>query len=167
MKTFLTIFLLTVSLWCSPVFAEFCNVDFENGATACTFKTDYTSKNSRIAVTYTPQGWAMTVTVVLGEFVMFEGDAKAHTKDGEMYNLEYVSTSRDMAPRRLVKEMPVYLVSEAFLRELGSAKGKVMFLLSAEDPKEVEVKFSSGLFEDIDAFIEETKTVLADQFKDG
>ena len=109
----------------------------------------------------------MTVTVVLKEFAMFEGDAKAHTKDGEMYNLEYVSTRRDMAPRRLVKEMPVYHVSEAFLHELGSAKGKVIFLLSAEDPKEVEVKFSSGLFDDIDAFIAETKSVHADQFKDG
>ena len=109
----------------------------------------------------------MTVTVTLKEFAMIEGDAKAQTKDGEMYNLEYVSTRRDMAPRRLVKEMPVYLVSEAFLHEMGSAKGKVIFLLSAEDPKEVEVKFSSGLFDDIDAFIAETKTVLADQFKDG
>lgn len=109
----------------------------------------------------------MTVTVTLEEFAMIEGNAKTHTKDGEMFNLEYVSTRRDVAPRRKVKEMPVYLVSEAFLHELGNAKGKVIFLLSAEDPKEVEVKFSSGLFDDIDAFIAETKTVLADQFKDG
>ena len=167
MKTFLTLILLAVSLWSSPVFAQFCNVSSESGETSCTFKTDYTSKNARIAVTYTPQGWAMTVTVTLKEFAMIEGDAKVQTKGGEMYNLEYVSTRRDMAPRRLVKEMPVYHVSEAFLHELGSAKGKVIFLLSAEKPKEVEVKFSSGLFDDIDAFIVEAKTVLADQFKGG
>jgi hypothetical protein len=30
----------------------------------------------------------------------------------------------------------------------------------------VEVKFTSGMFDDMDAFIAETKTVLADQFKD-
>ena len=167
MKTFLTLILLVVFLWCSPVFAEFCNVSSESDATSCTFKTDYSKKNSRIAVTYTPQGWAMTVTVTLKEFAMIEGDAKVQIKDSEMHNLEYVSTRRDMAPRGKVKEMPVYLVSEAFLHELGSAKGKVIFLLSAEDPKEMEVKFSSGLFDDIDAFIAETKTVLADQFKDG
>ena len=167
MKTFLTLVLLTVFLWCSPVFAEFCNVSSESDATSCTFKTDYFSKDRRITVTYTPQGWAMTVTVTFDEFAMIEGDAKAQTKDGEMYNLEYVSTRRDIAPRRTVKEMPVYLVSEAFLHEMGSAKGKVAFLLSAEDPKEVEVKVSSGKFDDIEAFIAETKVVLADEFEGG
>jgi len=167
MKTFLTLILLAVFLWCSPVVAEYCNLSSEGDATSCIFKTDYTSRAARIAITYTPQGWAMTVTVVLKEFAMIEGDAKVQTKDGEMYNLEYVSTRRDVAPRRLVKEMPVYIVSEALLQELGIAKGKVIFLLSAEDPKEVEVKFSSRLFDDIDAFIAETKSVPADQFKDG
>ena len=109
----------------------------------------------------------MTVTVTLKEFAMIEGDSKVQTKNGEIYSLEYISTRRDMAPKRRVKEMPVYLVSESFLHELGTAKGKVLFFLSAEDPKEVEVKFSSGQFDDMDAFIAETKTVLADQFKDG
>ena len=165
MKTFLTLIVLAVFLWSAPVFAEFCGVSSESGATSCTFKTDYSSKQARIAVTYTPQGWAMTVTVTLKEFAMIEGDSKVQTKNGEMYSIEYVSTRRDLAPKRKVKEMPVYLVSEASLHELGTAKGKLLFLLSAEDPKEVEVKFSSGVFEDIDAFIAETKTVLGDQFK--
>ena len=38
----------------------------------------------------------MTVTVTRKEFAMIEGDAKVQTKDGEVYNLEYVSTRRDM-----------------------------------------------------------------------
>ena len=167
MKTLLTLILLAIFFWYSPVFAEFCNVGSESGATSCTYKSDYSSKDARIAVTHTPQGWAMTVTVTLDEFAMIEGDAKVQTKGGEMYNIEYVSTRRDIAPRRTVREMPVYLVSEAYLHELGNAKGKVTFLLSAEDPKEVEVKFSSGLFDDIDAFIAETKSIPAEQFKDG
>lgn len=167
MKTFLTLVLLTVSLWCSPVFAEFCKVSTESGATSCTFKTDYFSKGTRIAVTYTPQGWTMTVTVTRDEFAMIEGDATAQTKDGEVYKLEYVTTRRDVVPRRKVKEEPVYLVSEAFLLEMGSAKGKVVFLLSAEDPEEVEVKVSSGKFDDIEVFIAETKVVLADEFEGG
>jgi len=167
MKTFLTLIVLAVIPWSSPVFAEFCDVNSESAAMSCTFKTDYTPKDARIAVTHTQQGWTMTVTVTLKEFAMIEGDSKVETKNGDMYSLEYVSTQRDMAPKRKVKEMPVYRVSEAFLHELGSAKGKVLFFLSAEDPKEVEVKFSSGQFDDLDAFITETKTVLADQFKDG
>ena len=167
MKTFLTLIVLAVFLWSAPVFAEFCGVSSESAATSCTFKTDYSSKQARISVSYTPQGWAMTVTVTLKEFAMIEGDSKVQTKNGEIYSLEYISTRRDMAPKRRVKEMPVYLVSESFLHELGTAKGKVLFFLSAEDPKEVEVKFSSGQFDDMDAFIAETKTVLADQFKDG
>jgi len=167
MKTFLTQIVLAAFLWSSPTFAEFCDVTSESATTTCTFKTDYTPKDARIAVTYTPQGWAMTVTVTLKEFAMIEGDSKVQTKNGDMYDLEYVSTRRDMAPKRKVKEMPVYLVSEAYLHELGNAKGKVLFFLSAEEPKEVEVKFSSGDFDDMDAFIAETKTVLADQFKDG
>ena len=109
----------------------------------------------------------MTVTVTFDDFAMIEGDATAQTKDGEVYKLEYVSTRRDVVPRRKVKEEPVYLVSEAFLHEIGSAKGKVKFLLSAEDPKEVVVKVSSGKLDDMDAFIAETKIVLADQFEDG
>jgi hypothetical protein len=167
MKTFLTLVLLAVFLWCSPVLAEFCNAGSESGATSCVFRTGDSSKDKRIVVTYTPQGWALTVTVTLDEFAMIEGDAKAQTKDGEMYNLEYVTTRRDVGYRREVKEMPVFLVSEAFLHELGSGKGKVTFLLSADNPKEVEVKFSSGKFDDIGAFIAETKIVLADQFEDG
>lgn len=167
MKTFFTLIVLTVFFWCSPVLAEFCGLSSESAVMSCTFKTDYTAKDARIAVTYTPQGWAMTVTVTLKEFAMIEGDSKVQIKNGDVYSLEYVSTKRDMAPRRKVKEMPVYLVTEEFLHELGSIKGKILFLLSAEDPKEMEVKFSSGQFDDIDAFIAETKTVLADQFKDG
>ena len=109
MKTFLALIVLAVFLWCSPVYAEFCGVSSESGATSCIFKTDYSSKQARIAVTYTQQGWAMTVTLIRKEFAMIEGDSKAKTKNGEMYNLEYVSTSRDMAPKRQWKEMPVTL----------------------------------------------------------
>ena len=167
MKTFLTLIVLAVFLWCSPVYAEFCAPDSENGETKCTFNTSYTAKDTRVSVTYTPLGWALTVTVVVKkEFAFIEGDSKAKTKNGEMYDLEYVSTSRDMAPRRKLKEMPVYIVSEAFLHEIGSDNGKVQFWLTAEDPKEMEVKFSSGMFEDMDAFIAETKTVLGDQYKE-
>ena len=166
MKTFLTLIVLAVFLWCSPVFAEFCGVSSESGATECTFKTNYTAKDTRISVTYTPQGWAMTVTVIVKkEFAFIEGDSKAKIKNGEMYDLEYVSTSRDMAPRRKLKEMPVYIVSEAFLHELGSDQGKALFWLTTEGPKELELKFSSGMFEDMDAFIAETKAVIGDQFK--
>jgi len=165
MKSFWTLILLAAFLWCSPVFAEYCGLSHESGRTECKFRTDSGSKDSSIVVSHNEQGWTMTVTVILKEFVMIEGDAKLMTKDGEIHDLEYVSTRRDVAPRRKWKESPVYLVSEALLRELGSTKGKLLFMLASEDPKDMEVKFSSGTFEDIDVFIAEAKTVLADQFK--
>jgi len=166
MKTFWTLLVLAIFLWCSPVFAEYCGLSHESGRTECKFRTDPGSKDSSIVVSHNEQGWTMTVTVILKEFVMIEGNAKLMTKDGEIHDLEYLSTRRDVAPRRKWKESPVYLVNEALLRELGSTKGKLLFLLASEDPEDLEVKFSSGTFEDIDPFITETKSVLSHQFED-
>ena len=167
MKTSRSFLSLAVFLCCSPAFAEYCAISSETAAMACTFSTGFTQKDAQIDLSYTERGWTMTVTVIQKKvFAMIEGDSKAQIKNGETYNLEYVSTRRDMVPRRKLKEAPVYIVSEAFLHELGSTKGKVTFWLSAEDPKEMKVVFSSKLFKDIDAYIAETKTVLADRFQE-
>jgi hypothetical protein len=97
---------------------------------------------------------------------MIEGDAKVKTKNGEMQSIEYISTRRDMTGGRLM-EAAVYLVSEPLLHELGNAKGKVRFYLAATDAKkDVEVEVAASNFEDIDAYISETKTLLSDLFKD-
>ena len=169
MKTFWTLIILTISLWCSPVFAEYCGVSSIDRDTSCIFKTERTNKDAQIIVSYTQQGWSMKVAVFFKkEFPMIEGDSKVQIKNGETHDIEYVSTRRDITlnrGRRMMEES-AYLVSEALLHELSNAKGKVKFLLSAEESKEVEVEFSASLFEDLDAYIAETKMVLSELFED-
>ena len=106
------------------------------------------------------------VAVFIEEFAMLEGDSKVKTKNGEMYSLKYVTIRRDMTPSGKVMEAPVYIASEELLHELSSAKGKVRFWLSGEKPKEVEVEFAASLFEDLDAYVAETRMVLSELFED-
>ncbi len=108
----------------------------------------------------------MMVAVFRKEFAMIEGDSRVEIKKGPTHNLEYVSTRRDMTPGGRVMEAPVYMVTEALLHDLGSAKGKTRFWLAADKPKEVEVEVAASLFEDIEAYIAETKTVLAVLFEE-
>ena len=166
MKTFWTLILLATALVSSPAMAEFCTVSSEGNSTSCVFKTERTPKNAQVVVSYTQQGWSMMVAVFLEEFAMVEGDSKVKTKKGEMYSLEYVTTRRDMTPAGKVMEAPVYLASEELLHELSNAKGKVRFWLSAEKPKEVEAEFAASLFEDLDAYVAETRMVLSALFED-
>jgi hypothetical protein len=166
MKPFWTLILLAIFLWSSPVSAEYCTVSAEGKSTSCVFKTKRTPKDAQVVVSYTQQGWSMMVAVFLKEFAMIEGDSKVKTKNGEMYSLEYVTIHRDMTPSGKVMEAPVYIASEELLHELSSAKGKVRFWLSGEKPKEVEVEFAASLFEDLDAYVAETRMVLSNLFED-
>ncbi len=166
MKAFWTLFSVAVLLWCSPAAAEFCTVKPDRTETSCIFKTERTPKDSQVVISYTQQGWSMMVAVFLKEFAIVEGDSRVEIKKGPTHTIEYVSTRRDMTPRGRVMEAPVYMVTEELLHDLGSAKGKVRFWLSADKPKEVEVEVAASLFEDIEAYIAETKTVLAVLFEE-
>jgi hypothetical protein len=166
MKTFWTLILLAIFLWSSPVTAEYCTVSSGGNSTKCIFKTKSTPKNAQIVISYTQQGWSMMVAVFLEEFAMIEGDAKVETKKDEMYSLEFVTIRRDMTHSGKVMEAPIYLASEELLHELSNAKGKVRFWLSAENPKEVEVEFAASLFEDLDAYVAETRMMLSELFED-
>jgi len=166
MKAFWILISTAVFLWCSPAYAEYCTVKSDGGGTSCIFATKRTPKDTQVVISYTKQGWSMMVAVFLKEFAIIEGDARVEIKKGPTHTLEYVSTRRDMTPRGRVMEAPVYMVSEALLHDLGSAKGKTRFWLAADKPKEVEVEVAASLFEDIEAYIAETKTVLAELFKE-
>lgn len=167
MKTIWTLILLALFFWSSPVLAEFCTVDSENSSTSCIFKTKRAPKDTQVIVSYTQQGWSMMVAVFFKkDFAMIEGDSRVTLKGGETFDIKYVSTRRDLTYDRRMMEAPVYIVGEDLLHALSSAKGKVRFWLTAEKPKEVEVEVSSGLFEDLDAYVAETRTVLSDLFED-
>jgi len=165
-KVFWTILFLAAINWATPVFATYCKVDTADDKTTCIYKADRIPKNTQIIISYTQQGWSMMIVVFLDDFAMIEGDAKVETKDGEAYTLRYVSTRRDMTHGKMM-EAALYMVDESVLRELGQAKGKVHFYLANTDAKEdVDVKVAASNFEDIDAYIAETKTVLASLFKE-
>lgn len=166
MKAFWTLISVAVLFWCSPAAAEFCTVKSDGTETSCIFKTKRTPKDAQVVISYTQQGWSMMVAVFLKEFAMVEGDSRVEIKKGPTHTMEYVSTRRDMTPRGRVMEAPVYMVTEALLHDLGSAKGKVRFWLSADKPKELEVEVAASLFEDIEAYIAETKMVLAALFEE-
>lgn len=166
MKPFWIVISVAILFWCSPAAAEYCTVKSAGNETSCIFKTKRNPKDSQIIISYTQQGWSMMIAVFLKEFAMIEGDSRVEIKKGPTHGIEYVSTRRDMTPGGRMMEAPVYLVSESLLHDLANAKGKTRFWLSAEKPREVEVEIAASLFSDIEAYIAETKTVLAALFEE-
>ena len=165
MKSFWITIPLALLLWTSTAFAEYCKVSPEGDKTSCIYKVTRIPHNSQIIINYTQQGWSMMIVVFRDEFAIIEGDARVETKDGGEYTIKYVSTSRDMVSGKMM-EAALYLVDEALLHELSNASGKVRFFLAADEVKKgVEVEVAASQFDDIDAFITETKTVLAVLFE--
>lgn len=162
MKTFLTLTLSVLLLWCPEIFAKYCTIGAEGESTTCVYTTKRTPKNSQVVISYTKQGWSMMIAVFLDEFAMIEGEAIARTKKGEEHKLEYVTIRRDMLHTGKVMEAPIYLVSEELLHDLSSAKGKVRFWLAALDTKDVEVEVAASLFSRIDDYIAETKSTMGE-----
>ena len=167
MKTLWVLITASIYLWSASALAEYCTVKPEDNSTSCVFTTKRNPKDAQIIVSYTKQGWSMMIAVFLKEFAMLDGDSTAKTKNGETHTLKFATIRRDMTINRRMMEAPVYLVDEALLHDMANAKGKVRFWLTAEKPKdEVEVEFSSGLFEGLDDYVAETKMVLGDLFED-
>lgn len=166
MKAIWTVLLLAVIAWSAPASATYCKVEAGDNKTSCIYKTERVSKGAQIVISYTQQGFSMTIVVLLKEFAIIEGDAKVQTKHGEPHTLKYVSTRRDMTRGRMM-EAAQYLVDEKVLQELGQAKGKIHFYLANTDAKEdVDVEVAASSFEDIGAYIAETKMVMGDLVKE-
>ena len=147
-------------IWTAPASATYCEVDTADNKTSCIFKADRIPKGTQIVISYTRQGFSMLIAVFLDEFAIIEGDAKVQTKHGEPHTIKHVSTRRDMTHGKMM-EAALYLVDEAVLQELGQAKGKIHFYLANTDAKEdVDVEVAASNFEDIGAYIAETKAVL-------
>lgn len=166
MKTIWTIILVVMFLWCSPASAEYCKFKSDSNIRSCTYKIDRIQHNTQIIISYTNHGWSMMIAVFLDEFAMIEGDATVKPGKGtEIQSIEHITTRRDMTPEGLMMEAPFYKVSEELLHDLGKAKGKVRFWLTASLLKDEEVEVAAGLFSDIEAYIAETKTVLGALFE--
>jgi len=165
-KAIWTVLFLAATIWSAPASATYCKLDAADNKTSCIYKADRIPKNTQIIISYTRQGFTMMIVVFQKEFAMIEGDSTVQTKHGEPHMLKYVSTRRDMT-HGMMMEAALYLIDESVLQELGHAKGKIHFLLANTDAKEdVDVEVASSNFEDIDAYIAETKAVLGDLFKE-
>ena len=165
MKSFWITILLALAFWSSTAFAEYCKVSPENSKTSCIYKINRIPRNTQIILSYTQQGWSMMIVVFRDEFAIIDGDARVATKDGEEYTIQHVSTRRDMVSGKMM-EAALYMVSEQLLHDLAGAKGKVRFYLAADEVKKgVEVEVAASPFEDLEAYIAETKTMLAELFE--
>lgn len=165
-KAIWTILLLASIAWSVPASASFCKVDGADNQTSCIYRADRIPKGTQIIISYTRQGFSMMIAVFLDEFAIIEGDSRVQTKHGEPRTIKHVSTRRDMVQGKMM-EAALYLVDEAVLQELGQAKGKIHFYLANTDAKkDVDVEVAASNFEDIDAYIAETKSVLSDLFKE-
>ncbi|MGA9574385.1 MAG: hypothetical protein WBS20_10620 [Lysobacterales bacterium] len=167
MKAFWISIAFAIFFWSSAASAEYCMVSPEN-KTSCIYKINRIPHNSQIIISYTQQGWSMMIVVFRDEFAIIEGDSRVETKHGEEQTIKYVSTRRDMVSGKMM-EAALYMVTEPQLREWANASGKIRFYLAAtalKKGKEVEVEVAAKNFADVDAYIAETKTVLADLFEE-
>lgn len=153
-------------LWCIPASAEYCTVKSERETVTCIFKVERIENNSQLVISYTRQGWSMLIAVFVKDFAIIEGPATVELKNGDQYKIEHIKTQRDMTPEGRLMEAAIYTVSEDLLHELGNAKGKVRFYLQGEAiRKSIEVEVAASMFDDLDAYITETKTRLAPIFE--
>ncbi len=103
--------------------------------------------------------------VFVKDFVMVEGDASIRIGKGEIHNLEYVNTHRDITPGGMMMEAAIYRVSEELLQILGNSSGRIRFRLSASEAKDQEIKAMGGNFSELDEYIAETKATLGILFE--
>ena len=166
MKTFLTFCLAACLLWTPSAFPKYCNMNEGGNARSCVYRVDRIPKNTQIIISYTQQGWSMMIAVFFDEFAIIEGTAKVKIHKGDTFDIEHVSTRRDMTPSGRMMEAAIYKVSEELLREMGRAKGKIRIYLATDVTGEEEVEVAAKLFHDLDAYIEETKAELGVLFKE-
>lgn len=166
MKTLLTLFLATCLLWSPSAFSKYCSIKEGSNARSCVYRVDRIPKSTQIIISYTQQGWSMMIAVFFDEFAIIEGTAKVKIHKGDTFDIEHVSTRRDMTPGGRMMEAAIYRVSEELLREMGRAKGKIRIYLATDATGEEEIEVAAKLFHDLDAYIEETRAELGALFEE-
>lgn len=116
--------------------------------------------NATLTISYARQGWSAMVGVFVTDALILEGNARIKIGDGDIQELEYISTHRDVTPQDMLLEAVVYKISEEQLRQFGTAGGYIRFFLPSEESDELEIKFWTKRFSDIEEYIAETKETL-------
>jgi len=160
MKILSRALIFAMLLWGVSASAEYCKYDDAGILRSCTYNAVEGLKGTRFVVSYTRQGWALTVAIYVEEFVMLEGDARVKIRGHEEQTIEYVSTTRDIAPDDLVMEAAVFKVSEELLLQLADASGKVKFYVPALEAEELEIRVQSVQFKELADYVAETKAAV-------
>lgn len=160
MKLYSGLLLLTISLWSSPIFAEYCTVS-KSGTNLCRFSIAAgTANKASIMISYTNKGWSIMVAAFVDDWVMIEGDARIKIGKGEVQTIKHLITHKDIVDGGGLMEAAVYAVSEDMLHEIADSSGSVRLWLPALESEERKVKVWSGRFSKLNEFIAETKSVL-------
>ena len=151
---------MAILFWSATVSAEYCKYNDAGQLRSCTYEAVEGLKGTRFVASYTRQGWALTIAIFVEEFVMLEGDARVKIRGHDEQTIEYVSTTRDVAPDDLVMEAAAYKVSEELLLQLADASGKVRFYVPALEAEELEIRVQSVQFRELVDYVAETKAAV-------
>lgn len=161
MKVLSTVVILVLLFWSQAASAEFCTRDATGKELSCRYTdTNGRPHNAMMTISYTQQGWSLMVAIFLDEdWKMIEGDGKLRFKDDTVLDLEYATTHRDLTEQGRLMEAAFYMVGEDVLEKIGSSKGSMYFHLPSEQG-ELELKFWTKRFKEMDDFIAETKATV-------
>lgn len=158
MKVLSTLLMLILLIWAMPADAGFCSRDDDTGTLSCRYiDTNGRPHNAMMTISLSREGWSLMVAVFLDEdWLMIEGDGKILFKDETVFELEYAATRRDLTEQNRLMEAAFFVVEEDVLRKIGSSKGS-MFITVPSEQGDIELKFWTKRFKEMDAFIAEAK----------
>jgi hypothetical protein len=141
--------------------AEFCTRDEATDTLSCRYTdTNGRPHNAMMTISLTQAGWSLMLAVFLDEeWLMMEGDASVRFKDDTVFELDYVTTHRDLTEKGRLMEAAFFKVEEDLLRKIGSSKGSMYFNVPNEKDG-LELKFWTKRFKDMDDFLAETKAAV-------
>lgn len=161
MKLLGTIVLLTIALWATPVFAEYCERNPATNLISCKYvDTHGKPHNATITITLTREGYSMVITVYVDEWLMLGGESTVTIGEAEPQEIQYLGTRRDITEGGLLMEAGVYMVDKELLEKMHQSKGTILFKLEAEEDDELVIEFWSRRFKKLGDFINETQAIL-------
>ncbi len=154
--------LLILGLACSQAAsAEYCTRDEAADSLSCRYSdANGRPHNAMMSISLTKEGWSLMLAIFLNEeWMMMEGDSSVRFKDDTVFELDYVTTHRDLTEQGRLMEAAFFKVGEDLLRKIGNTKGSMYFDIPTEKGN-LELKFWTKRFKDMDAFLAETKAAV-------
>ena len=147
--------------WSQVILAEFCARNEATDILSCR----YTDTNGRphdamMTISRTREAWSLMLAVFLDEdWLMMDGDATVRFKDDTVIEIEHATTHRDLTAQGSLMEAAFFLIEEDLLHKISSSKGSMYFDVPIENG-ELELKFWTKRFKEMDDFLAETKATV-------